>query len=400
MFLQQIPHCTPTTPPLSALISPTFTPHQVPTNSLIFHHYCVVSYLNIIIIVVVSFSLSYSPPTPPPPLPPSQFLSSTAKMKILVPTPESTNRSLVLDTKALEGFPVTIHPYNVKELIPEDLIDAEILVVWTNSAENLADAAKRMKNLKWIQSCAAGPNDVFNAGFDSSITVCTGSGLHDHTVAEHTLGLLLNAARRFYEMRDYQLQSKWPQHLGGPQPDRPKDQFTTLRDSTITIWGFGNIAKKLAPWLVSLGATVRGVARNAGVRDGYEVFSEDQLPEVLKTTDALVMILPGDATTKDALNKERLALLPKHAWVVNVGRGTCIDEEALYESLTKQEIGGAALDVFAVEPLPSDSKLWKANNTIVSPHGAGGRPQGAEVLLAENLKKFLAGAKLENEIKP
>lgn len=320
-------------------------------------------------------------------------------MKLLVPTPESVNRSLVLDVKSIEGFPVTIHPYNAKELLPEELIDAEFLVVWANSPANLADAAKRMKNLKWIQSCAAGPNDVFNAGFDSSITVCTGSGLHDHTVAEHTLGMILNSARRFYEMRDYQLQSKWPQHLGGPQPDRPKDQFTTLRDATVTIWGFGNIAKKLAPWLVSLGASVRGVARKAGVRDGYEVHSEDQLPEVLKTTDCLVMILPGDASTKYALNKERLAMLPKHAWVVNVGRGSCIDEGALYESLSKGEIGGASLDVFETEPLPSDSKLWTVKNCVVSPHAAGGRPQGAEALICDNLRRFLAGQALRNVIK-
>lgn len=322
-------------------------------------------------------------------------------MKLLVPTPESTNRSLVLDLQSLQGFPtIEVCPYNTKELIPEELIDAEFLVVWTNSPANLADAAKRMKNLKWIQSCAAGPNDVFAAGFDSSITVCTGSGLHDHTVAEHTLGLLLTSARRFHEMRDYQLQSKWPQHLGGPQPDRPKDQFTTLRDATVTIWGFGNIAKKLAPWLVAMGATVRGVARKAGVRDGYQVYGEDQLSEVLKTTDALVMILPGDASTKDALNAERLALLPKHAWVVNVGRGTCIDEEALYNSLNKGDIGGAALDVFAKEPLPSDSKLWKVQNCFISPHGAGGRPQGAETLITENLRKFLAGQPLRNVITP
>ncbi|KAF3765547.1 hypothetical protein M406DRAFT_351051 [Cryphonectria parasitica EP155] len=321
-------------------------------------------------------------------------------MKLLVPTPESCNRSLVLDIQSIEGFPVTIHPYNVKELIPEDLIDAEFLVTWTNSAANLSDAAKRMKNLKWIQSCAAGPNDVFAAGFDpNKIVICTGSGLHDHTVAEHTLGMLLNAARRFYEMREYQLRSEWPQHLGGPQPDRPKDQFTTLRDATVTIWGFGNIAKTLAPWLVALGATVRGVARKPGVRDGYEVYGEDQLSEVLKTTDALVMILPGDESTKHSLNKERLALLPKHAWVVNVGRGICIDEEALYEALSKEEIGGAALDVFDKEPLPKDSKLWKVKNCLVSPHAAGGRPQGAEVLITENLRRFLAGQNLKNVIK-
>ncbi|KAJ3045672.1 hypothetical protein HDV00_007798 [Rhizophlyctis rosea] len=319
-------------------------------------------------------------------------------MKLLIPTPESTGNSLILDSTLLTDFPISIHHYDVKKPIPETLIDAEILVTWTNSPTNLSDAAKRMKNLKWIQSCAAGPNDIFNAKFDPSITVCNGSGLHDHTVAEHTLGLLLNAARRFYEMRDYQLQSQWPQHLGGPQVDRPKDRFTTVRDANVTIWGFGNIAKTLAPWLVAMGAKVKGLARSAGIRDGYEVFGEDKLPDVLGTTDALVMILPGDTSTKHALNKERMAMLPKHAWVVNVGRGSCIDDEALYDALVQKTIGGAALDVFETEPLPKESKLWGVRDCIVSPHSAGGRPQGAEALIAENLRRFLAGEKLKNEI--
>lgn len=272
-------------------------------------------------------------------------------------------------------------------------------MTWTNTAANLSDAAKRLTNVKWIQSLAAGPNDVLGAGFDSSkIRITTGSGLHDHTVAEHALGLLLNAARRFYEMRDYQLQSKWPQHLGGPQPDRPKGKFTSLRDANVLIWGYGNIAKSLAPHLTGLGAQVRGIARSAGVRNGVEVYGEDKLPELLPKTDALVMILPGSDSTKHALNAERLKLLPNHAWIVNVGRGTSVDEDALVEALENSQIGGAALDVFDKEPLPGSSKLWKAPNVIVSPHAAGGRPQGAEVLIAENLRRFQAGQDLKNII--
>lgn len=313
-------------------------------------------------------------------------------MKLLYPT------SLQLDISNLEGFSVSLHPYDVKAPIPDDLIDAEILVTWTNSASNLQDAAARMKNLRWIQSLAAGPNDVLSAGFDldDRIVLTTGSGLHDHTVAEHALGLLLNAARRFYEMRDYQLQGKWPGHLGGPQPDRPSDRFTTLRDARVLVWGFGNIAKSLTPHLRALGASVRGVARSPGVRDGVEVVSEEKLPELLPQTDALVMILPGSESTRHALNAARLALLPKHAWVVNVGRGTSVDEDALVEALEKGEIGGAALDVFQTEPLPADSKLWKAPNLIVSPHAAGGRPQDADSLIAYNLRRFLAGQSLKN----
>ncbi|KAM6524617.1 hypothetical protein FALCPG4_010226 [Fusarium falciforme] len=206
----------------------------------------------------------------------SRLSLQSPAMKLLYPT------SLKLDVSSIEGFSVELKPYDVKKTIPEDLIDAEVLVTWTNSAENLKDAAARMKNLRWIQSLAAGPNDVLSAGFDTSkITVTTGSGLHDRTVAEHALGLLLNAARRFYEMRDYQLQGKWPGHLGGPQPDRPAGAFTTLRDARVLIWGFGNIAKTLTPHLLGLGAEVRGIARRRGVRDGIEVYGEDSLAELL-----------------------------------------------------------------------------------------------------------------------
>ena len=295
-------------------------------------------------------------------------------MKLLYPT------SLYLDVEKLKGFNVSLHPYDVKKPIPEDLTDGEVLVTWTNSADNLKDAKQRMTKLRWIQSLAAGPNDVINAGFDTSeVVVSTGSGLHDYTVAEHTLGLLLNAARRFFEMRDYQHDSKWPSHLGGPP-----GKFTTLRDANVVIWGFGNIAKTLTPYLTALGAKVRGVARHAGVRNGTEVYGEDSLPDILPETDALVMILPGSESTKNALNSERLKLLPKHAWVVNVGRGTSVDDDALISALENDAIGGAALDVFDEEPLPEKSPYWKQKNVIVSPHAAGGRPQNAEALITRN----------------
>ncbi|KAK0940134.1 hypothetical protein LTR29_008329 [Friedmanniomyces endolithicus] len=294
-------------------------------------------------------------------------------MKLLYPT------SLSLDPKLLEGFNASIHSYDVKEPIPEDLTDAEGLITWCNSPSNLKDAASRCKKLKWIQSLAAGPNDVLNAGFDpKTVTITTGSGLHDQTVAEHTLGMLLTAARKFHLMRDSQTQGKWPGNLGGPQPDKAPGTFTTLHEARILVWGFGNIAKTLTLYLRALGAEVKGVARHAG------------------ETDALVMILPGSDSTKHALNAERLKVLPKHAWVVNVGRGTCIDEAALNSALDEGAIGGAALDVFEKEPLDESSPLYKQKNVILSPHAAGGRPRGAEGLIAENLRRFLAGQELKN----
>ena len=313
-------------------------------------------------------------------------------MKLLYPT------SLVLDTKSLEGFSVDIVPYDVKQPIPSEHYDAQVLVTWTNTADNLKDAASKLTSLKWIQSLAAGPNDVLNAGFPSHIGVTTGSGLHDFTVAEHTLAMLLSCARRLHSMRDHQLKSKWPGHLGGPQPDRPAGSFTTLRDARVLIWGYGNIAKTLAPHLTSLGATVKGVARSQRVSNGVEVYGEDKLPELLPETDALVMILPGSDSTKHALNSDRLKLLPKHAWVVNVGRGTSVDEDALANAVQNGDIAGAALDVFETEPLPESSRFWAIENIIISPHAAGGRPQGAEALVADNLRRFRAGQSLRNVV--
>lgn len=314
-------------------------------------------------------------------------------IKLLYPT------SLTLDASLIKQDNVSLHPYDVKKPIPDELTDAEILITWTNPVPQLKEEAKRLTKLRWIQSLAAGPNDVLSAGFDASkVIITTGSGLHDHTVAEHTLGLLLNASRRFFEMRDYQLQGKWPGHLGGPQPDRPKGKFTTLQNANVLVWGYGNIAQTLAPWLTALGANVTGLARTAGTRKGIEVFTEDKLPDLLPKTDVLVMILPGSDSTKHVLNAERLKLLPNYAWVVNVGRGTSIDEAALAAALEEESIGGAALDVFEKEPLPADSPFWKTPNTIISPHAAGGRPQNAEKLIADNLKLLLAGQDLKNVI--
>ena len=84
-------------------------------------------------------------------------------MKLLYPT------SLKLDVESLKGFSVDLQPYDVKQKLPENLIDADAMITWTNSPDNLKDAAGRMKNLKWIQSLAAGPNDVLGAGFDLSL---------------------------------------------------------------------------------------------------------------------------------------------------------------------------------------------------------------------------------------
>ena len=313
-------------------------------------------------------------------------------MKLLYPT------SLRLRVASFEKLFAKVQSYNPTAPLPQEDLDADVLVTWQNSKANLAQAAKNMRNLKWVQSLSAGSNEIIDAGFPSSVILTSGVGLHNRTVAEHTLCLLLNAASRFYEMRDWQLERKWPAHLGGAQPDRPEGRFTTLQGANILIWGYGSIAKTLAPYLIALGANVRGAARSAGVRDGVEVLDQSQLADALPDTDALVMILPGNDSTKNALNAEMLARLPKHAWVVNVGRGPSIDHDALLQALRNGGLGGAALDVFPQEPLSPESDLWLAPNCIISPHAAGGRPQGSEELIKKNVELLQSQKPLINSI--
>jgi phosphoglycerate dehydrogenase-like enzyme len=122
------------------------------------------------------------------------------------------------------------------------------------------------------------------------------------------------------------------------------------------------------------------------------------LPAELGRTDVLVVILPSTPDTANALDGDRLAALPSHAYVVNVGRGATVDESALVAALVDGRIAGAALDVTAVEPLPADSPLWEAPHLVLTPHAAGGRPVGADGLLSHNLAALLEGEELRNVV--
>jgi phosphoglycerate dehydrogenase-like enzyme len=303
-------------------------------------------------------------------------------MKVLLPD------SIELDLDPPAGVQTTA--YHVADPIPPADTDAEALVVWGNPVAQLRDAASRLTRLRWVQDLTAGADSVLAAGFDPQVIVTSGSGLHNVTVAEHALALVLAAARSLNELVRAQIGHRWAGELGGRQPVGSPGTFRTVRDARVVIWGFGGIGGTLAPHLAALGARVTGVARSAGERHGFPVVTPDDLPGLLGGTDVLVMILPAGPATERVLNAEVLALLPPHAWVVNVGRGATVDEDALLAALQGGRLGGAALDVFAQEPLPRESALWDLPNVIITPHAAGGRPIGAAALVAENLAALCA----------
>jgi len=311
-------------------------------------------------------------------------------MKLLLPD------SIALDLKSPPEVETVV--YSIDEPIPAAHTDAEALVVWGNPAGQLSDAARRLTRLRWVQTLAAGPDAVLGAGFAPEVVLTAGTGLHDLTVAEHTLALTLAAARRLNLLVRAQVGRRWAAELGGLQPVREPDSFRTLRDARVAIWGFGGIAATLAPHLVALGAQVTGIARHAGDRYGFPVVTADDLPALLPRTDVLIMILPATPETAHALNADVLALLPAHAWLVNVGRGSTVDEAALLASIRAGRLAGAALDVFETEPLPPESGLWDEPAIIISPHAAGGRPIGAADRITQNLAALLDGTPLRDVV--
>lgn len=314
-------------------------------------------------------------------------------MKVLLPT------SLPLAVSPPDDLgDVELVDYDVHAPVPDEHTDAEVLVVWGNNRKQLADCVARLRSLRWVQALPAGPDSIVQAGFADDVVITSGRSLHDGPVAEHALALSLMAVRRLDLMLDAQRAGRWAKELGGVQSAEPSTfpGLGTLDGREVTIWGFGSIGQTLAPLLSALGANVVGVATTAGERAGFPVITTDDLELRLAVTDLLVAVLPSGDETDRVIDAQRLAQLPDHAWLVNVGRGTTVDEEALDAALREGTLGGAALDVFDREPLPADSPLWAAPNLIATPHAAGGRPQDAEALIEENLAAFLRGEPLRN----
>ena len=231
--------------------------------------------------------------------------------------------------------------------------------------------------LRWIQTLAAGPDNVLAAGFPTSAAITSGRHFHDRTVAEHAAALALGCVRSLPTAVRAADRHEWEPTLGGAHPIHDPERATTLYRARTLVWGFGAIGLATARLLTAFGANVRGVARSAGERAGFEVIAVADVDAVLPDTDLLVMVLPSTSQTTGALSAERLALLPRRAVVINVGRGTTVDQAALETALRNGTISAAGIDVTDPEPLPADSTLWDAPNLLLTPHAAGGRVVGA-----------------------
>jgi phosphoglycerate dehydrogenase-like enzyme len=255
----------------------------------------------------------------------------------------------------------------------------------------------RARRLRWIHTPSAGVDHLlFPALVESEVTLTNSRGVHDDTMAEHTIAVMLAFARKLHLARDAQHARRWSQ-----QPLwRESPAFEFLAGSTIAIVGFGSIGRAIAARARALGQTVLAVRRHAGGEPGpaHEVHGPAALDDVLGRADWVVLVLPQTSETRGLLSRERLARLRPGARLVNLGRGSLVDEDALIEALRDGRLAGAALDVTATEPLPPESPLWEMPQVILTPHVSGLGPRYWHRALqpfADNLARFLAGEPLQ-----
>lgn len=288
--------------------------------------------------------------------------------------------------------------------------ETEVLFTWDVLPE--PDLAPQ---LKWIQFKRAGVDDYIHHPLAArpDLVATTMSGVINSQMAEYVLMALLAFGQKLPLILEHQLEKKWP-----AEDDKWKDFMPIeLRRSTVGILGYGSIGRQVARLLKTFGARVLATKRDVmhpedtgyipeGMGDPHGDFFDrlypvEALHSLLGESDFVVVTLPLTDATRHILDADAFKAMKETAYLVNVGRGELIDQQALVDALRTQQIAGAALDVFEQEPLPEDDPLWEMDNVIISPHISGLSPHLHEEtlnLFIENLNRYVNDLPLYNQI--
>ena len=273
-----------------------------------------------------------------------------------------------------------------------------------------------LPNLRWFQCRSAGMNAVIDTPVwhEPHIAITSASGVHSITMAEYTIGMMVALARDFLGFLSFQRRSTWPM-----QPKNHHEQFPgrELRGATVTIVGYGSIGREIGRQCAALGMRVLAVKRDPSRRSdaGFcvpgtgdpegripeHIVGPDDLATVLSAAEYVVLCTALTPANHGLIGDNLLRLMRPDAFLINIARGGIVDEAALLRALKEKWIAGAALDVFATEPLPAKSPFWSLDNVILSPHVSGVTPRYDDhlvVLFAENLRRYVAGEPLLNLI--
>ncbi len=252
------------------------------------------------------------------------------------------------------------------ERLPQELPDTDIFV----GALLRPNQFQFAKKLKWIHSTAAGVSQLMYPELrDSGVLLTNPSGIFSAPMAEHTMGMMIALARNFPDSVRYQDRAEWGQEQVSSQPY----PLSELNGQLLLIVGYGSIGRELARRARAFDMRVWGVTRS-GKGDASHVekiLPIAQLDSALPHADYLVLAAPDTHETQHLIGPAQIAKMKRGARLINVGRGSLLDEPALISALETGALRGAALDVTATEPLPPDSPLWKAPNLFVTPHTSG-----------------------------
>jgi phosphoglycerate dehydrogenase-like enzyme len=276
--------------------------------------------------------------------------------------------------------------------LAEALPDTEAIFHWADRTELLRAAWPTARRLRWIHAAGVGVDwTLFPELVDSNVVVTNCRGVFDETMPEYALALLLALAKELPATIDDQRAHRW-RH-------RP---LTPLRGRRATVVGAGSIGRATARLLQAIGMEVSVVARTQ--RDDPElgrVHASSDLALLAAATDALILVAPLTDDTRGLVDRRVFEALPRGAWLVNIGRGAVVDQGALTDSLREGHLGGAALDVFATEPLLPDHALWDFSNVVVSPHIGGDVAGWLEWFtrsFLDELERFIAERPLQNVV--
>lgn len=300
---------------------------------------------------------------------------------------EPKHRQQINDVAAKYGFAVDY--YAAPQTVPPEKRDEYEVIYGMPRPSEL----KTFTNLKWFCGSFAGVDAYLDDSLYPSpeVMLSNSSGAYGVTIAEHLIMVTLMLLRHEMTYCADAAAHRW----GAVQPMR------SIIGSTITVLGTGDIGTEFARRAKAMGAaSIRGVRRTRKAADPAfdAIYTHDELDTLLPDTDILVMALPSTGETKNILSAGRIALLPPTAYVVNVGRGSAIDQPALVEALNAGKLAGAALDVFAEEPVPAGDPVWTAQNLLLTPHISGQMSLGYTrdrnvALFCEDLERYGRGEK-------
>ncbi len=286
------------------------------------------------------------------------------------------------------GISITV--IDAREVTREMIENAEIIFGWLTKEQK-----SWAKKLRWLHLPSAGadgytqPEEYCN----KDIRISTSSGVFGQPIAEHVFAMILSHNRNLQEYAYYKAEKRWVRGW------ETKDFF----GSTIGILGLGDIGSQIAKRAKVWGARVLAIRRSRTPAPDYVdgLYTMEEMDEVLTQSDYVVLALPNTHKTKGMISEEKLRLMKPGAFLVNIGRGSLIDQEALIKALTEGWIGGAGLDVTDPEPLPEDSPLWELPNVILTPHTSGGSPTNDRrrmSIFLHNLECYIKDRPLQNQV--